>query len=91
MAHVIAPERQARRAFDGLDPHARFVGKDFAVSILAHAATRPIAKILRAAHRADKSSRMQNTLTAHAAVEDEFLAEFFDWQNYSFKHDGSKS
>lgn len=60
--------------------------RPLAVSIRAHAAARTVAQIFWTAHRAGESRRMQNALSAHAAVEDRFLRNFFCGKNDAFKN-----
>ena len=77
---MVVPDRNVWGALDAQGPHAGLVGKHFAIAIHAHAAARTIAQIFRTAHRAGHSGRMQNALSAHAAIEYHFLGNFFHRQ-----------
>src|SRR6059058_2785530 len=75
---MILKERQASRALPRLHPNAGLVGIDLAIAVRPDAAARPVAKILRAAHRTTQAGRMQNALAAHPAAPDRLLERLFD-------------
>ena len=60
-----------------LHPHAWHLRDHLAMSVLAHAAARSVAQILRAVHRAGHARAVQNTLPAHLAVEKIALGDLF--------------
>src|SRR5207247_5845627 len=75
---LILKERQTSRALPRLHPNAGLVGIDLTVSVRPHPAARPVAKILRAAHRTTPAGLIQNALTAHPAPPDRLLERLFD-------------
>src|SRR2546421_4434318 len=75
---VVLEDGQAARALPGFDPDAALVGIDLAVAVGAHTTARTVAQILGAAHRAAEAGRVQDALTAHAAVPDRFLERLLD-------------
>src|SRR3989454_4212126 len=81
MLDVVLEERHAPRALPGFDPDASLVGIDLAVAVGPHTAAGAVAQILGAAHRAAEAGRVQDALTAHAAVPDRFLQRLLDGDN----------
>src|SRR2546425_9386943 len=83
---VIPEDGQAPRALPGFDPDAALVGIDLAVAVGAHTAAGAVAQILGTAHRAAEAGRVQDALTAHAAVPDRFLQRLLDGDHEALDH-----
>jgi hypothetical protein len=60
--HRFASGAHPRAAFDGLDPDAPHLRVDFAMTVGAHAAARPVSQLLRAVHRARHPGRGEHAL-----------------------------
>ena len=88
--NMIAPDGQTCRALNGLHPDAGPVRVHFAIPIGAYAAARAIAQIFGTAHGARKAGRVQNTLTAHPAVEDYLLADLFNGEQDMLEYFGGR-
>src|SRR5688572_583815 len=71
-------EPHAVGAGPGLHPHALHLRLDLAVPVVAHAAARAVAQVLRAVHRARHAGRGKRALPAHLAIEQEALGHALD-------------
>ncbi len=83
--NVILPKGNVRRAINSQHPHTRLARIHFAIAVRAHAAARTVAQIFRTAHWAGHACRVEDALSAHAAVEKRLLGSFFDGKKDSFK------
>src|SRR5688572_25247514 len=71
-------EPHAVGAGPGLHPYALHLRLDLAVPVVAHAAARAVAQVLRAVHRARHAGGGERALPAHLAIEQEALGHALD-------------